>query len=279
MTLANELTLNDGASIPQLGMGTVRIPFEELPRVLADAVSLGYRHFDTATHYGNEAVVGASLAAIDAVSRDDLFVVTKLPNAKHGYDNALRAFDRSEQALGRIDLYVMHWPQPPKGLYLDTWRAMVRLREEGRVRSIGVGSFPEALLDELIAETGVTPAVNLVELHPAFQQVQLRAANEQRGIRTVSWSPLGKGQSLSNPVLDEIARRLRTTPAAVILRWHLDLGLIAIPRSSRRDHLAENFSSLSLSLTPEDHAAIAALDQPDGRFGPEPMTHTTEQGA
>jgi 2,5-diketo-D-gluconate reductase A len=272
------LALNDGARIPQLGLGVMDIPPDDLGGVIATAVELGYRHVDTATHYGNEADVGLALARSD-VPRDEFFVVTKLPNAQHGYDQARRALDRSEQAMGPIDLYLMHWPQPSKRLYLDSWRAMVQLRRDGRVRSIVVCNFPEVLLDELVDETGVMPAVNQVELHPAHQQSALRSADAARGIVTESWSPLGHGRSLSEPAIGRIAERLGTSPGAVILRWHLDLGLVAIPKASGRHHLTANFRALDLRLSRADHAAIARIDRGDGRFGPDPMTHTTEQGA
>jgi 2,5-diketo-D-gluconate reductase A len=270
--------LGDGNAIPQLGLGVMLIPDDVLTDVIADAAALGYRHFDTATHYGNEAAVGAAISALE-VPRDELFVVTKLPNAEHGYDEAFRAFDRSEKAIGRIDLYLLHWPQPPKGRYLDCWRAMVRLREDRRVRSIGVCNFPATLLDELVAETGVAPAVNQIELHPAFPQNALRAANADRGIITESWSPLGHGRSLSEPAIAAIADRVASSPAAVILRWHLDLGLVAIPKASSRTHLAQNISALDVRLTDDDRAVISALARTDGGIGPDPMTHTTEQGA
>ncbi len=191
--LAPVLEMNDGAPIPQLGLGVMYIPDEELPDVVADAVRLGFRHFDTATHYGNEASIGEGMRRLE-LPREELLVATKLPNAADGYDSALRAFDRSEQALGSIDLYLLHWPQPPKGKYRETWHAMVRLRDEGRVRSIGVCNFPVALLDELIEDTGVTPVVNQIELHPAYPQPDMRAANAARGILTESWSPLEHGR-------------------------------------------------------------------------------------
>ena len=211
--------------------------------------------------------------------RDQLFVATKLPNAAHGYDSALRAFDRSEKAIGSIDLYLLHWPQPPKGKYRETWRAMVRLRDEGRVRSIGVCNFPEALLDELIGDTGVTPVVNQIELHPAFPQSRLRAANDARGILTESWSPLEHGRAITHPSIVAIAEDHACSPAAVVLRWHLDLGLVVIPKAASPAHLASNIAALDLTLTAEDHAAIARLARVDGGFGPDPMFHTTEQGA
>ncbi|MGO4689671.1 aldo/keto reductase [Glaciibacter sp. 2TAF33] len=276
--LAPVLELNDGASIPQLGMGVMYIPAGDLPALLADAVTLGFRHFDTATHYGNEAGIGEGIRRLD-LSREELFVATKLPNAAHGYDAALRAFDRSEQAIGHIDLYLLHWPQPPKGKYLETWRAMVRLRGEGRVRSIGVCNFPAPLLDELIADTGVAPAVNQIELHPAYPQPATRAANQARGILTESWSPLEHGRAITHPTITAIADIHGCSPAAVVLRWHLDLGLVVIPKAATPAHLASNFAALEIVLSAEDHAAIAALARADGGFGPDPMVHTTEQGA
>lgn len=276
--MAPLLEMNDRASIPQLGLGVMYIPTEALAGVLAEAVAIGYRHFDTATHYGNEAGIGEGLRRLE-LPREELFVATKLPNAAHGYDTALRAFERSEQAIGRIDLYLLHWPQPPKGKYRETWRAMVRLRDEGRVRSIGVCNFPEPLLDEVIGDTGVTPAVNQIELHPAFPQPAMRAANAARGILTESWSPLEHGRAIGNPTITAIAERHGCAPAAVVLRWHLDLGLVVIPKAASAAHLAANVSALDLVLSAEDHEAIAALARVDGGFGPDPMVHTTEQGA
>lgn len=276
--LAPGLEMNDGASIPQLGLGVMYIPSDELPAVLTEAVVLGFRHFDTATHYGNEAGIGKGMRGLE-VPREELFVTTKLPNAAHGYDSTLRAFDASEQAIGRIDLYLLHWPQPPKGKYLETWRAMVRLRDEGRVRSIGVCNFPEALLDELIADSGVTPAVNQIELHPSYPQPGMRAANAARGILTESWSPLEHGRAITHPTITAIADRHSCSPAAVVLRWHLDLGLVVIPKASSPAHMAVNLSALDLILTADDHTEIAALARADGGFGPDPMVHITEQGA
>jgi 2,5-diketo-D-gluconate reductase A len=276
--LAPALEMNDGARIPQLGLGVMYIPSEDLPGILAEAVGLGFRHFDTATHYGNEAGVGEGIRRLD-LPREELLVATKLPNAAQGHDAALRAFDRSERAIGRIDMYLLHWPQPPKGRYRETWRAMVRLRDEGRVRSIGVCNFPEALLDELIDDTGVAPAVNQIELHPAYPQPQLRAANAARGILTESWSPLEHGRAIAHPAIRAIAERHGCSAAAVVLRWHLDLGLVVIPKAASPAHLAANVAALDLALTPDDHDAIAGLARVDGGFGPDPMFHTTEQGA
>jgi 2,5-diketo-D-gluconate reductase A len=275
---APALDMNDGASIPQLGLGVMYIPSDELPGVLSEAVGLGFRHFDTATHYGNEGGVGEGLRRLH-LPREEFFVATKLPNAAHGFDSALRAFDRSERAIGRIDLYLLHWPQPPKGKYRETWRAMVRLRDEGRVRSIGVCNFPQALLDELTDDTGVTPAVNQIELHPAYPQPEMRAANAARGILTESWSPLEHGRAIADPTISAIAERHGCSPAAVVLRWHLDLGLVVIPKAASPEHLVANAAALDLVLTRDDHDAIAGLARVDGGFGPDPMVHTTEQGA
>lgn len=272
------LQMNDGSRIPQLGLGVMYIPADELPSVMAQAVDLGYRHFDTATHYGNEAGIGEGLRRLE-VPREDIVVATKVPNSAHGYEATLRAFDRSARAIGWIDLYLLHWPQPPKGKYRQTWRAMVRLREEGRVGSIGVCNFPTPLLDELIDDTGVTPVINQIELHPAHPQAEMRAANAERGILTESWSPLEHGRVLAHPVIQAIAERRGTSPAAVVIRWHLDLGVVVIPKATSTAHLAANIGAFSVQLTGEDREQIMALARADGGFGPDPMLHTTDQGA
>lgn len=271
------LTMNDGEHIPQLGLGVMYIPTEEVPDVMTRAAGFGYRYFDTATHYGNEAGVGAGLRSIE-LPREELLVSTKLPNGAHGYDEALRAFERSEQAIGPIDLYLLHWPQPMKGKYRDSWRAMVRIREEGRVRSIGVCNFPAPLLDELADETGVVPAVNQIELHPAYPQARMRHENSSRGILTQSWSPLEHGRVLGHPTTVAIAERHGCSPATVVVRWHLDLGAIVIPKAVSDAHLEANIAALELSLTAEDHDELASLEREDGGFGPDPMLHMTDQG-
>lgn len=276
-TLAPVFMMNDGAGVPQLGLGVMYIPSEDLPQVMADAVDAGIRHFDTATHYGNEDGIGEGLRRLD-IDREDLFVTTKLPNAAHGYDAALHAFDRSEAKLGSIDLYLLHWPQPLKGLYRETWKAMTRLREDGRVRSIGVCNFPESLLDEMIDDTGVVPAVNQIEIHPAYPQEAMRAVNAARGILTESWSPLGHGRALEYPEVVGIAQRLGCSPAAVVLRWHLDLGLVVIPKAVNPAHLKGNVAAIDLVLTRADHRVLAGLARDDGGFGPDPMVHMTDQG-
>ena len=266
----HNIRLNDGAHIPRLGLGVMFVSTEDVPALMKDATAIGYRHFDTATHYFNEAGVGEGLRQIE-IDRDAVFVTTKLPNAAHGYDEALHAFEASERAIGRIDLYLIHWPQPIKGRYRDSWRALVRLQNEGRLRSIGVANFPVPLLDELIADTGVTPAVNQVELHPSYQQPALRADLAKRGIATESWSPLERGQTLSNPAIQAIAERRGYSPAQIVLAWHLQNNLIVIPKAADRRHLSDNFAALDLHLAADDLAQIALLDQADGNFGPDPM--------
>lgn len=268
------LTLNDGAGLPQLGLGVMYVKPEDVPALMAEAVAAGYRHFDTATHYFNEEGVGEGLRRLE-IPRDEITVTTKLPNMAHGFDEAMRAFGASEAAIGRIDLYLIHWPQPPKGRYRDCWRALVRLQQEGRVRSIGVANFTASLIDEIADDSGVMPAINQVELHPSYQQHSLRAAHAKRGVITESWSPLEHGRALKQPGIISIAERLGRTPAQVVLAWHLQSGLAVIPKAADRRHMAENFAALKIRLSEDDMAAIAALDRPDGNFGPDPMLHTT----
>ena len=271
------LTMNDGATIPQMGLGVMLVPQGSLPGLMREAVRIGYRHFDTATHYGNEAEVGEGLRSLD-IERDEILVTTKLPDGMHGYDATMRAFDASERALGRIDLYLIHWPQPMKGLYRDSWKALVQLQAEKRVRSIGVANFTSALIDEIAGETGVTPAVNQIEIHPRFQQRAARAFHAGKRILTESWSPLEHGRAVGNPAIVEIASRLGRSPAQLILRWHLQSGLVVIPKAADKRHLADNFGAWDFTLDAADMARIDALDSPDGGFGPDPMEHQTDRG-
>ncbi|WP_420137100.1 aldo/keto reductase [Sphingomonas sp.] len=268
MTEQPKILLNDGKSMPQLGYGVFLVPPEETEQLVRDALDAGYQAVDTATLYRNEAAVGRAIRATDRY----VFVTTKLPNDHHGYDRTLRAFDASYAALGLdvIDLYLIHWPVPRQDLYAESWKALIRLREEGRVRSIGVSNFTMAHLERIIHDTGVVPAVNQIELHPHFQQVELRAYHEENGIVTTSWSPLGRGGALSDPTIAEIARQYGRTPAQVILRWHIELGLTVIPKSSSRARQEENLNVFDFTLDADDMRAIAALDSPDGRIGPDP---------
>ncbi|MBD8905145.1 aldo/keto reductase [Methylorubrum zatmanii] len=268
-----QIALNDGRSIPQLGFGVWRLPEGETPSIVGTALGSGYRSIDTAAAYDNEAGVGRGLRET-VVPRSDVFVTTKLWNDSQGYDATLRAFDASLKRLGldAIDLYLIHWPCPDRNLYLESWRALIRLREEGRAASIGVSNFTEGQLDRLVAETGVTPALNQIELHPHFQQRRLRAAHERLGIVTEAWSPLGQSHSLGAPAIARIADRLGRTAAQVVLRWHIENGFVAIPKSATPARIHENIDVFGFSLTAEDHAAIANLDRADGRIGPDPET-------
>jgi 2,5-diketo-D-gluconate reductase A len=268
MTEQPSLLLNDGRAIPQIGYGVYQVPAEETAALVGSAISVGYRHVDTAAFYQNEAGVGEAVRA----SSETIFVTTKLWNGDQGYDRALRAFDASMEALGLdwLDLYLIHWPVPAQELYVDTWKALVRLREEGRVKSIGVSNFTMEHLERIIHDTGVVPAVNQIELHPRFQQVELRAFHDENAIVTTSWSPLGQGAMLDDPVIARIAAAHGRTPAQVIIRWHIDNGLSVIPKSSSRARQTENLDVFGFSLSADDMQAIAALDDPEGRIGPDP---------
>ena len=271
MTDVPTLALNDGRAIPQLGLGVWQIPDGETAAAVLAAIDLGYRSIDAAAIYHNEEGVGEGVRSAP-VPREELFVTTKVWNERQGHDEALRAFDESLARLGLdyVDLYLIHWPAPRRDRYVDTWRALVRLREEGRARSIGVSNFTVAHLRRLVDETGVVPAVNQIELHPRFQQGALRAFHAERGIVTESWSPLGQGKLVGDPTIDTIARKHGRTSAQVIVRWHLDLGLVVIPKSSRPERMRENLDVLDFRLDAEDVARLAALDRPDGRLGFDP---------
>jgi 2,5-diketo-D-gluconate reductase A len=265
--------LNDGRAIPRLGLGVWQIPNEETAAAVRTAIDAGYRSVDTAAIYHNEVGVGEAVRAAP-VPRDALFVTTKVWNERQGHDETLRAFDESLARLGLdyVDLYLVHWPAPRRNRYVETWRALARLREEGRARSIGVSNFTVAHLRRVIDETGVVPAVNQIELHPRFQQGALRAFHAERGIVTESWSPLAQGKLVGDPTIDTIARKHGKTTAQVIIRWHLDLGLVVIPKSARPARMRENLDVLDFRLDDEDMARIAALDRPDGRLGFDPDT-------
>jgi 2,5-diketo-D-gluconate reductase A len=259
--LSPRLPLTDGASIPQLGYGLYKVPAKDAARLCLDAIAMGYRHLDTAAFYGNEREVGEAVRSAP-VPRGELFVTSKVWKDDNGYDEALRAFDASMRRLGLdlLDLYLIHWPVPSSDRYVDTWRALVRLQEEGRVRSIGVANFHAHHLERIIGETGVTPVVNQVELHPWLQQTALRAFDAQRGIRTEAWSPLARGRVLGTPVLDELAAKHARTPAQVVLRWHVQLGNVVIPKASSPARLAENLDVFGFELDADDLAALATLE-------------------
>ncbi len=271
MTSATQpsVTLNDGASMPQFGLGVFQTPPDATEEVVKLAVDEGYRLVDTAAMYRNEDGVGQAL-----FGRTDVFVTTKLGNSDHGYDETMRAFDESMRRLRRdtLDLYLIHWPRPRVNRYVESWKALVRLQKERRVRSIGVSNFNRDHLERVIGETGVTPSVNQIELHPRFQQRALRAFHDEHGIKTESWSPLGRGGPLSEPAIVDIAAKHRKTPAQVVIRWHLDSGLIVIPKTIRLERLKENIAALGFRLDGDDMKRIEALDSPGGRIGPDPAT-------
>ena len=222
ITPAPRLSLDDGAIIPQLGFGLYKVPAAEAARLCREAIGIGYRHLDTAAFYGNEEGVGEAVREA-SVPREELFVTSKVWKDDNGYDTTLRAFDASMARLGlaTLDLYMIHWPVPSTDRYVDTWRALIRLQEEGRVRSIGVANFHAHHIERVVAETGVTPVVNQVELHPWLPQRELREFDEDRGIRTEAWSPLARGRILATPLLDDLAAKHGRTPAQIVLRWHI----------------------------------------------------------
>lgn len=263
------LKLNDGNKIPALGLGIWQVPADQTAKVVAGAIGLGYGLLDGAAIYGNEAGLGDGVRA-SGVARDQVFVTTKVWNDCQGYDSTLNAFDESVARLGLTpDLLLIHWPCPEKGLHLDTWRAMIRLRDDGRVRSIGVSNFMPDHLERLIGETGVTPVLNQIELHPELPQAELRALHDRLGIVTQSWTPLGKGRCFESAPVKAIAARTGASAAQVILRWHVQLGCSVIPRSTRPEGQAENLDVFGFALTEDEMAAMASLDT-GTRLGPDP---------
>jgi 2,5-diketo-D-gluconate reductase A len=265
------LTMNDGNRIPQLGFGVFQIDPDETTEPVRIALDVGYRLIDTAQGYQNEEGVGAALAASD-LSRDDVFVTTKLTNSEQGYDKTMAAFDASMTKLGIdvLDLFLIHWPVPMADLYVETWKAFDELRREGRIRSIGVSNFATDHLQRLFDETGVVPTVNQVELHPRFPQEELRAFHAQHGILTEAWAPLGQGRGLlAEPVLAEVGRSKNKSPAQVVLRWHIQLGTIVIPKSATPSRIRENFDVFDFALDDAEMQQISSLATGE-RLGPDP---------
>ena len=259
MPAVPSLKMNNGLEIPQVGFGVFLVPPEETRQAVAEALKAGYRLIDTAQGYRNEEGVGAAIAESD-VPRDELFITTKLTNSEHGYDKALAAFEGSMKKLGLdlIDLFLIHWPLPMFDQYVETWRAFEKLLADGRVRSIGVSNFEIPHLQRLLAETDVTPTVNQVELHPEFPQEELRTFHDEHGILTESWGPLGQGKGLlENPEIGDLARRKDRTPAQVVLRWHVQLGCVVIPKSVHPDRMRQNIELFDFELDDRDMAEIA----------------------
>jgi 2,5-diketo-D-gluconate reductase A len=257
------LTLNNGIEMPQLGFGVWQVPDDEATQTVTTALEAGYRSIDTAAIYGNEEGTGRALASA-GTAREELFVTTKLWNDEQGYDRTLRAFDVSLDKLGLdyLDLYLIHWPTPAADKYVDTYRAFEKILADGRARSIGVSNFLPEHLERLIDETSVVPAVNQIELHPQFQQARSRAFHKERSIATEAWSPLGQGKGLLEvPTVLAIARKHERTPAQVVLRWHLQLGNVVIPKSVTPSRIRENIDVFDFELDGDDLAAFAALDE------------------
>ncbi|MCW3032843.1 MAG: 2,5-diketo-D-gluconate reductase [Solirubrobacteraceae bacterium] len=264
--------MRGGEAVPQLGFGVFQIPPEVTEEAVILALEAGYRHLDTAAAYRNEAAVGQAVRA-SGLDRGEVFITTKCWNDDHGREEARRAFDRSLERLelDYLDLYLIHWPVPARERYVDTWRTFIELRDEGRVRSIGVSNFQASHLRRLIEETGEAPAINQVELHPHLQQVGLRREHGELGILTEAWSPLAQGQVLDEPAIVEIGERHARTPAQVVIRWHLQLANVVIPKSVTPERIRQNLDVFDFELSDAEMAAVNGLDQ-GRRIGPDPET-------
>ena len=264
MTLSiPQITLNDGHPFAEVGLGTYNLKGEEGVAAIGAALDSGYRILDTAVNYKNEREVGEAVRA-SSVPRDEIIVTSKIPGRHHGYDEAIASTRESLNTLGleRIDLHLIHWPNPSVGKYVDTYRALVALREEGLVRSVGVSNFTEAMLTEIIDATGVVPAVNQVELHPYFPQAALRAFHAEHGIRTESWSPLARrGELFAEPVIGELAEKYGVTPTQLVVRWHVQLGSTPIPKSADPARQVENADVFGFELSQEDVERLSALER------------------
>lgn len=273
MSTLPEVTLNNGIRMPQLGFGVYKVPEDETRGVVASALEAGYRSIDTAALYRNETGTGRAITD-SGIPREELFVTTKLWNTDHGHDAALRAFDASLSKLGLdyVDLYLIHWPLPARDLYVETWRALEKIHAEGRARAIGVSNFQPEHLRRLTEQTGTVPAVNQIELHPRLQQRELREADAELGVATEAWSPLGRGNGvLEDASVASVAEKHGRTPAQVVLRWHLQLGNIVIPKSATLSRIRENLGVTGFELDAEDMAAVATLET-GTRVGPHPDT-------
>ncbi|MEV8389197.1 MULTISPECIES: aldo/keto reductase [unclassified Streptomyces] len=271
MSKVPTLTLNNGIEMPQLGFGVWRVPDDEATRAVGTALEAGYRSIDTAALYRNEEGTGRAIAA-SGIAREELFVTTKLLNGEQGYDSTLRAFDTSLAKLGLeyVDLYLIHWPLPARDTYVDSYKAFERILSEGRAKAIGVSNFLPEHLERLLGETSVVPAVNQIELHPQLQQAASRAFHAKHSIATEAWSPLGQGKGLLDvPTVVAIARKHDRTPAQAVLRWHLQLGNVVIPKSVTPSRIQENIDVFGFELDADDLAAFAALDE-GRRLGPDP---------
>lgn len=267
------LPLNDGTSLPALGFGTYTLRGVEAVQSVVSALSSGYRLIDSAVNYENEEDVGMAVASSGDRS-DTAVVTTKVPGRDHGYDETLRSFEASVSRLGRVDLYLIHWPNPSRRRYVDTWRAMVDLHRQGRVRSIGVSNFTEQHLHRVADATGVMPTVNQVELHPHFPQAVLRKVHADLGVLTESWSPLGEGTAFSELAVTDPAAKYGKTPAQIVLRWHVQLGTVPLPKAASQARQQENADIFDFTLSEAEVGALSALGRSDGRlWGGDPLTN------
>ncbi len=266
------ISLRGDVDIPQLGFGVFQVPPGDTAQVVTRAFETGYRHIDTAAAYANESGVGEALRAAD-LPREEVFITTKCFNDDHGYDEATKALSTSLERLGLdfVDLYLIHWPVPSRDRYVDTWKAFVELRAQGLIRAIGVSNFQAPHLERVIEATGVVPAVNQVELHPRLQQPELRREHEELGIVTEAWSPLAQGQVLEDPVITRIADAHGKTPGQAVIRWHLQIGNVVIPKSVTPERIEQNFDVFDFELSEEEMDAIEQLDAGE-RIGPDPDT-------
>lgn len=271
------LTLRDGVEVPQIGFGTFKIPSGDTQRAVEEALSLGYRHIDTAAAYNNEEGVGAALRATGMADR--VFVTTKLRNADQGYDSAMRSFEESRSKLGVdvIDLYLIHWPVPSQDRYVDTWRALLGLRDQGAIRAAGVSNFMVDHLERLERETGEMPCINQVESHPGYWQPRLEEFCSSAGIAIEAYSPLGHGGDIASDPAVRAADRLGVTPAQVVLRWHLQKGHVLIPKSTHAERMRSNLDVMHFSLSEDEVAALDGLDAPENRCGNDPYTFARPQ--
>ncbi|RWB77249.1 MAG: aldo/keto reductase [Mesorhizobium sp.] len=271
--MPEQLKLNDGSTIPQIGLGVWQVDPAITAKVVRWGIEAGYRLIDTAEGYRNEEGVGEAIRAA-GVARNELFITSKLRNGAHQRDAALRAFDDTMQKLGidRIDLFLIHWPVPSQNKYVEAWQTLVELKQAGRIKSVGVSNFNQDHLERIIGETGVTPVVNQIELHPRFQQRDKRDFHKKHNIHIESWSPLGSGRLLSDPTLEKLGKKHGKSVAQVIIRWHLQEGLIVIPKSIHQERIAGNFDVFGFELDADDMQTIRGLDSADGRTGPDPAT-------
>lgn len=272
MTSIPTISFNDGRAIPQLGIGVWQIPESELPVIVSEAIKIGWRLIDGAFIYANEAAMGQGIRQ-SGIDRSELFVTSKVWNNEQGYDKARKAIDDSLNRIGLdyLDLALIHWPCPAQNNYVETWKALIAAKADGQLRSIGVSNFNADHLDRIIDSTGEVPVLNQIEVNPRMQQADMRAENTRRGIVTQAWTPLGQSASFRAPEITTISKRTGKTPVQIILRWHLQLGVSVIPRSSKARHLIENFDIFDFELTSEDMSAIAKLDA-GVRCGPDPAT-------